>query len=245
MLRLMISVCTADAQLVANATNPPRQAALLGGAGFGTSADRSCPVGMAIVGATGRAGARIDQLRWLCRDIDGVALPHPFPIGVRGLANGVMRDEQCTGLGPMVGLYGRVGAEVNLLGGACMASHRPNGTLAIDFTAEHGLAHNGSQNGTEFSQWCQFGFALVGLRLRTDARVKAIGAVCAQPEVWLAGGNPGLRHDLVGGPTGASSEVLCPNRTFMTGIRTWSMNTPDQFNNPTIHGVEPICRALE
>ena len=246
MVRYLITQCAADAELIAENPTPAKDSQVLGGAPTtGTFAIRSCPTGMAIVGAAGRAGARIDQLRWLCQDINGTpALANPYTIGFRGTKTGNGKQEMCAGNGAIRGLYGHVAPEVNMLGAECMATRTDAaGDLGVIPESRHGLDFNGDLDGSPFERPCPASMVVVGLHVRSGARIDAIAPICSDAAHWAAGISPlvTVRPALAGATTGTESDLQCPNRSFVTGLRTWAT---EYDGTVTIHGVEPFCRRL-
>jgi hypothetical protein len=246
MVRLMLTQCVADVDLTTSNPSPAKQWSLLGGSGVGTVAERTCPVGMAVVGAIGRAGARIDQLRWICGDRDGAILPNPTLNGQRGTPAGVGKYEHCSGFGALRGLYGHAAQEVTRLAAECMATHRPGGVLAMNASKRHGLEPHGGSEGLPFEKPCPAGMAMIGVQARAGGRLDAIGAICADPAAWAAGLTTSLHFTgMAGGGGGFASELRCPIRSFVTGLRSWAKPTPELGGITSIHGIEPYCRRLE
>jgi len=219
----------------------------LGGAITGTFGSRMCPIGMSLIGAVGRSGARIDQVRWLCSDVDGAVLPHPSTPGSRGTQTGNSKLELCSGHGAIHALYGHAGGEVDHLGAECFptvidAAGLPSALESN--TTRHGLDFNGGTGGPVFNKPCPAGMLLVGLRVRSGARIDAIGGLCANPATWASGDLTTTNVSLSGGSTGTFSTLSCPSRAFVVGLRTWAAFTPEH-NTTTLHGVAPLCRRLD
>jgi hypothetical protein len=249
MLRSLRSYCAPDAELEADDPTPTMISNLnLGGAATGTLAWRTCPTGMAVIGAVGRSGARIDQVRWICGDIDGDVMPNPHPHGYRGTKNGSSKLDVCAGRGALRALYGRAGGQVNQVAGECDRTvpddatgvPRPSGFLET----RHGLDLHGGGGGTTFNQPCVNDSLVVGLQVRSGARIDAIAPVCADVDTWTAGTTWVQNVPLAGGTSGTLSTLLCPSREFVVGLQTWAAHT-SQWNTTTVHGVQPICRRLD
>jgi hypothetical protein len=245
-LRNLRSWCVRDIDLESDYPSPQKATQWLGGSVAGTYAARLCPVGMAVVGAVGRSGARIDQVRWLCQDIDGAILPNPHAYGYRGTRTGNAKIGICSGNGVIHALFGYAGAELDKLGGECFPTTRDvwgAPVLMAQYQTRHAFDVNGGPGGEVFDKPCPWGEVLVGLRVRSGARIDAVGGVCAKPADWSAGKNVVSYTPLSGGSTGSYSTLLCPAREFVVGLKTWAKHTPEH-DTTTIHGVAPYCRNL-
>jgi hypothetical protein len=247
-VRYLRAYCASNTDLDNDVDPLPTTSRFLGGSYTGTLASRMCPIGMAVVGAVGRSGARIDQVRWLCSDYDGAVLANPHPHGYRGTKAGNSKLEMCGGRGAIRALYGHAGGEVDQLGAECY----PTITDAVTGlpsasegnTRRHGLDFNGGTGGPVFSKPCPAGMLMVGLRFRSGARIDAIGGLCADPEAWASGNTATTNVSLSGGNTGTYSTLTCPSREFLVGLQTWAAYTP-QHATTTVHGVAPMCRRLD
>jgi len=241
------SFCASNQDLINNVASPALDERGLGGSVLGTPSVRACPTGMAIVGAVGRAGARIDQVRWLCEDVNGTTLPNPHFVGLRGAANGRAKIELCSGHGAVRALWGHAGAEVDQLSAECFPT-RVSASGQVELlegnTRRHGLDFNGGTGGIIFNLPCPAGQAVVGLHVRSGGRLDAVGAVCAVPSSWGSGNTATTNTAMTSGTTGQESTLLCPSREFVVGLQSWAANTPEQNNITTIHGVQPLCRRL-
>lgn len=250
MVRALWSYCAPDAELLADDPTPTLSGRAVGGAGIGTVAYRKCPVGMAIIGAVGRSGARIDQLRWLCGDVDGVVIPNHHTSVLKGSKSGNGKIGLCYGNGALWTLYGHAGGEVDQLGGECLPTMVGDDGLPsiLPFpqnTLRHGIDYNGGWGGPVFdSKDCPTDKLLVGLRVRSGARIDAVGGICADPESWAAGYSSTVSYTpLSGGSSGVYSNVYCPSREFVGGLSTWGDWTPEH-STTTVHGLELQCRDL-
>lgn len=242
----VLSECRSNVD-IANDTLGANSLYWSGGSWTGTYTKRFCPLGMAVTGATGRAGARIDQVRWICEDIDGTTLPIPHAYSLRGKRTGSSKIGLCSGHGVVRALHGHAGGEVDQLGVECYPSAvSSNGlpSLLEGSTRRHGQDYNGGIGGPPFSDTCPAGKAMIGLRFRSGSRVDAVGGICAPMSTWASGSwashtNTPMR----GGQSGNYSALYCPQGEFLTGINSWAAYTW-QHQAITIHGVEPICRKL-
>ncbi|MBL4634761.1 MAG: hypothetical protein JKY56_12885, partial [Kofleriaceae bacterium] len=218
-----------------------------GGSWSGTYTKRFCPLGMTVVGATGQAGARIDQVRWVCEDIDGTTLPIPHAYQLRGLRTGASKIGLCSGHGVVRALHGHMGGEVDRFGVECYPSTVTSNGLPFLMEGNarrHGQDSNGGIGGLPFSDSCPDGKAMIGLRFRSGSRIDAVGGVCAPMSTW-AGGSWASHTDtpMRGGLGGSYSTIYCPQGEFLVGVNSWASYT-SQHQATTIHGIEPICRKL-
>jgi hypothetical protein len=252
MLRRLSSYCAPDAEILDDTENPTLAGSALGGDVAGTEASRRCPVGMVVVGALGRDGGRIDQVRWLCRDLDGMVLPNPHNWGYRGTKNGNAKLGLCFGDGIVHGLYGKASTELLQLGAECYPSAtQSNGLPTLLESAPgggptwaHGIDYNGGIGGSPFELPCPDGKAVVGLQFRSGGRVDGIGGICADPSAWASSAAAQVSFtDMHGGTGGSSSLLYCPPREFLVGFETWASWSPS-LNDISIHAVEPRCREL-
>jgi hypothetical protein len=248
MVRRLYRHCALTSLVLDDTPDPPTGSELLGGGMAGTQWERMCPIGMVVVGATGRSGARIDQVRWLCRDLDGNALPNPhLHTQFRGTKTGTSKLEQCSGHGAIRALWGHAGAEVNHLGAECVPTF-PDGEgrpVASSATANRQeLDFNGGTGGPVFNKSCPAGMLMVGLRFRSGARIDAIGGLCAEPTAWVDLDPAITNVSLSGGTTGQYSTLVCPIGEFLVGVQTWAAFTP-AHDTTTVHAVHPLCRRLD
>jgi len=252
----MLSYCASDADLASDDATPATRATWLGGGFAGTWAKRSCPTGMAIVGAHGRSGSRVDQIRWICQDIDGDLRANPVqgPGGVhRGAKWGRSQLGMCSGNGVINALYGITNGEVMNVGALCdrteinPQTNLPRLPASLD-ASRHIIREHGGRglNGEPaFADTCPNDWVMVGLQTRSGGRIDAIGGLCAPMDTWAAGQTtPSWGTPLRGGNTGNYSTVFCPAKQFLVGIKTWAANTPEQGNVETVHGFELRCRDL-
>ncbi len=212
-----------------------------------TYAFRKCPDGMAVTGATGRKGARIDELRWICEDIDGDRLPNSRKFRtVKGTITGNAKVELCSGNGVMHMLWGHAGGEVDQIGGECLPTTRNaqgNPVVMTGNDKQHSFDYNGGIGGQTFQRMCPSGDAMVGLRVRSGSRINAVSAICADPVTWASGSSTTQYLSFNGGSGGSYSVNKCPSGEFLVGLKSWAKYTP-QHSTTTVHGVQLICRDL-
>jgi hypothetical protein len=248
MVRRLYSHCALTSLVLDDYPDPPTGTELLGGGRAGTAWERRCPIGMVVIGATGRAGARIDQLRWLCRDLDGNTLPNPHLHNQhRGTKTGTSKLEQCSGHGAIRALWGHAGAEVNHLGAECVPTFPDSNGKPVPSSStasRQELDFNGGIGGPVFNKPCPAGMLMVGLRFRAGARIDAIGGLCADPVAWAGGSAATSNVSLSGGTTGTYSTIQCPSREFLVGVQTWAAFTA-AHGTTTVHAVQPLCRRLD
>jgi hypothetical protein len=248
MVRGLTAFCADDTDLANDVTNPTVTALWLGGSYTGTYASRVCPTGMAVVGAVGRSGARIDQLRWLCQDVDGAVLPNPHASYLRGIRRGNAKLGDCAGNGAIRALYGHASVEIDQLGAECYPTMPDAGGLPVvqaSNATRHGLDFNGGTGGAVFNKPCPWDHVLVGLRVRSGNRLDAIGGICAPSTDWASGITSTASFTTMAGGTGGTYEALyCPNREFLVGLESWSDYTAG-LDATTIHAVRMRCRRLD
>jgi hypothetical protein len=254
-VRRITGLCASNADLAAEAPAPvPTQQINYGGQITQTFVPRQCPVGMAVVGAMGRHGARIDQISWICEDVDGAHLPPPHWGGYRGTQTGTGNYTMCAGAGAAFGIYGLEGAEVVRLGVECYPTTQYDEQGFITglprmlegLQEKHALEHSGGDGDSdEFAVECPSGYAIVGLTYLSGARIDAIGALCAPSEEWAQGIKDSVyAAGMAGGVTGTYSTVYCPDEEFVVGLRAWAKPTPEQGGATTVHAAGPLCRRL-
>lgn len=256
-VRQLIGKCAPNYQIAADADPPSLANNTIGGGPVGTQFERYCPIGMAVVGVLGRAGTRIDQLRWQCEDIDGVRLANPVlaPGGFwRGAMSGTAKHGECSGHGAIYGIYGHAGNEIVNLGAQCYSVDiDPNTDLPSIPNApvdnpnlrarRHGFEYNGGESPPAFAQRCPDGMLMVGLRVRSGARIDGIAGLCMKPETRASGSGAVERLPMLGGGGGVYSELTCPGRQFLTGLKVWADWTA-AYNVKTVHGLQLVCRDL-
>jgi len=244
-VRYLYGFCAPNAELEADNPAPPRTFQRLNGGYSGTWASRECPTGRAIVGALGRAGGRIAQIRWLCDDVDGVEVGNPHVGPSRGSRVGASRLGMCSGNGVLHGIYGMASSEIHRLGGECYPTRLSNGVLTLneDFDAPHGIEPHGYWTGTPFERECTPGTAMVGFKVHSGTRLDGIAPICARPMDWSNGIATSETHELAGSPTGAASDAMCPVGEFVVGLKAWEDWTSEQ-DSITVHGIELRCRRL-
>ncbi|MCG8591047.1 MAG: hypothetical protein MJE66_17280 [Proteobacteria bacterium] len=223
----------------------------LGGEFTGDVSLRQCPPHQVVKHVYGRDGARIDQMRVVCKALD--TTPHGNPINLPrlGTARGRSERRHCLGNGVMVSILGRAGGEVDRLGGECMPTRGAGffGALQIDADLDklHLLPEVGGPGGSYFQDYCDdiFADAVVGFQVRSGARLDQVRAICADAQDWAssAASVPTHRTPPRGGNTGVPRQRLCPRGHFVVGMHTWSDRTVHATD--TVHGLTPICRKID
>lgn len=185
----MFGYCASNAALESDTTTYTSSLSLGGSSSNSTYAYRKCPDGMAVVGATGRSGARIDQIKWICEDIDGDRVPFKrWHRTVKGSTGGNAKLELCSGNGVAHLVYGHAGGEVDQVGIECYPTARDSSGEPYLLTGsqnQHSLEKTGGVGGATFSKQCADGDAIVGLRTRSTSRINAVSAICADPADWV------------------------------------------------------------
>ncbi len=241
--------CAKTNAIEADIEKPPVTWRYLGGAGGGDEGGlRVCPAGMAIKGFHGRSGARVDELRVLCEDIDGFVQPTPTQLEVAGSADGASKLGYCIGRGVMAALYGQSGGSIDRLGGSCFPTRKQPNLIGNDGAPElivgnstrHVFDWNGGNGGTPFSLECSDGQALVGVDLRIGEGVDAIRGICDTPSVGISTSQ--VRTAWTGRRTGAVVSRTCAQGSFLVGLKTFAKKSVHA--TPTLQGVAPICRKI-
>jgi len=252
MVNYLGMICASEADLQNDEPNPSKSYASLGGQWGGRFFMRTCPTGMAVKGMGGRDGARIDQLQLLCEDVDGKKQAPPHRISMVGTKTGSSKVGHCLGHGVMTGLYGHAGAEVDRLGADCKGTSQ--GQTPYDVTPvvamgsgnRHVTDWVGGNGGPPFTQSCGDGWAMVGIEVRSGARLDAIRPICAAPSQWSATSGTVVTwspSSFAGGNTGVLRNRQCARGEYMVGMETWAKQ--NAHATPTVQGVEPICRSIK
>lgn len=242
--------CARLSDLSADVQDPAVDWRYLGGGGGDPGGLRECPTGMAVKGLVGHAGARIDEIRVLCEDVDGISLSNPHALALAGSRTGRGKIGFCLGRGAMTALYGHSGGSIDRLGGSC----HPTRSGSIFGTPEvvggnatrHVFDWNGGNGGQRFTLACRDGDALVGIATRGGAtRVDAIRGTCVDPAEWSSSNATVTRRNTSfrGDSTGAIASRTCPRGEYLVGLETWAAQTVHA--EPTVQGVVPYCRRLD
>ena len=241
--------CARVVDLNADIENPPVNWRYLGGSGGDPGGVRQCPTGMAVNGILGHAGARVDEIRVLCEDVDGISLPNPHALTLAGSRTGRGKIGFCLGRGVMTALYGHSGGSIDRLGGSC---HPTRGASIFGLpeviggnATRHVFDWSGGNGGLPFTLACREGDALVGIATRGGSTsVDAVQGTCVDPAEWssqsstVAHRQTGFR----GRPSGAITSLTCPRSEYLVGLETWAAKTVHA--EPTVQGVVPHCRLI-
>jgi len=245
-------VCASENDLRNDEPNPSKSYQSVGGQWAGRFFMRTCPTGMALKGVGGRHGARIDQLKLLCEDVDGKKQAAPHRISMVGTKTGSSKIGQCIGHGVMTGLYGHAGGEVDRLGADCKPTRQADNAYVATPVVETGNTvrgvtdWSGGNGGLPFNQSCGDGWAMVGIEVRSGARLDAIRPICAAPNQWSATSGTVVTwspSSFAGGSGGVLRTRKCARGEYMVGMETWAAQ--NAHATPTMQGVEPICRAIK
>jgi len=242
--------CARISDLNAGMENPPVNWRYLGGSGGDPGGVRQCPAGMAVKGILGHAGARIDEIRVLCEDVDGISLPNPHALTLAGSRTGPGKIGFCLGRGVMTALYGHSGGSIDRLGGSC---HPTQGAPVFGLpeviggnATRHVFDWNGGNGGQPFTLACREGDALVGIDTRGGTTsVDAVQGTCVNPAEWNSQSSTVAQRQT--GFTGRSSGVItsltCPRNEYLVGLETWVAKIAHA--EPTVQGVVPHCRGID
>jgi len=248
-INYMAMACAKTSDINANIAKPPVTWRYLGGAGGGDEGGRRlCPTGMAIKGIHGRSGARIDELRVICEDEDGLAQKAPFELPLAGVRDGKSKLGFCIGQGVMAAVYGQSGGSIDRLGGSCYPTRKRAGIIendgAPELIVENNMRHvfdwNGGNGGKVFSLECANGQTLVGVDLRIGSGVDAIRGICDTPTIGASTSQ--VTTAWTGRNSGTVTSRRCPQGSFLVGLKTWAKKTVHA--TPTLQGIVPICRKI-
>jgi hypothetical protein len=240
--------CASLAVLAADQIDTTTSLIFLGGEGAGPlSGTRVCPKGMAINGLRGRAGARIDRIRVMCEDVNTKRQPASKALALVGNKNGIAKAEHCLGHGAAISVYGHSGGGLDRLGLACQAT-RSSGSMInpaqlVGSVSLHAIDWNGGNGGTPFVLPCPSNMVAVGLEFRERTGVDAVRVGCSGLNDWKSGAAAPIRFTgWTGQPQGEVISRLCPQGAFLSGLLSWSKKTVHK--EPTLQGVQPVCRAI-
>jgi len=210
-----------------------------GGSG-GFSTDRLCPLGMTVRAIKGKAGLFVDRLEVECQVLDRTEAVSERDIEAVGGSGGSATREKCPGRSALVALNFQTGARVDRLGGTCFRVETSGATDDVFGNPIHLPGHGGTggilgqQNAS-----CGLGSVFVGLQIRADSTLIAVGGRCANAAGWSNPSNNITPTNLSmhGGSGGTLRTPTCPRGEFMIG---WTIRAGN-----LVDSVQPICRDFK
>jgi len=212
------------------------------GANVGETYHRHCPSGHAMKGIRSYATSTGVQGYTLSCEWVGKANEQPVSLLDRaGQTSGQQYLDRCPRYAVMNGLFGRSGAEVDALGGVCLKVYDRGDYVQRGGPGLIVPARGSVSAGQDWpDEECPFGEALVGLDVRSGARVDRVRGICADVEKWSNGtSSPTLtRLSWHGGTGGTLATYLCERDSFLSGWQTWV----DEHNgSKRVFGLKPRC----
>jgi len=203
---------------------------------------RPCPLGQAVKGIRSYAtSAGVQGYTLSCEDLGSATEQAVSSLDMAGESSGQQYLDRCPRHAVMNGLFGRSGSEVNQLGGVCTQVWSSG-----DYVRRTGpamiLPGRGSVSAGE--DWpgeeCPAGQALVGLDLRSGARVDRVRGICADVEKWSNGSSSPTQTRLSwhGGTGGTQETYLCERDYFLSGWQIW---VDEHNDSKRVFGIKPRC----
>lgn len=256
MVNGLVGICAERASVLAGDRSPSRFLDFGGSTAAEDETSRLCPPYMAVKRIYGRAGGRIDEMRFVCERLTAPPQGVPHTLARAGVAVGETLRAQCIDNGVMTGLWGSANSSTILsLGGNCLPTWSGiTSDVALDdvnFNNAHLLESVGTRAATPFDDLCPEG-ALIGVQLRSvrdkaaGARIHQLRGICVDTLAWS---NPAASVTRTftpthGGPTGTLQTLECPRGEFLTGMQAWASLIP-MTSTRALVGLEPICRRID
>ena len=180
---------------------------------------RTCPRDQAVVGYSGRSGARTDNIVVSCEPLSGLnrAGGVPTALAAVGGAGGTERAyRRCGAEGVARGLYGRWGASVDAVGLLC----RSEDTAAAFpfFTASKTSSFGSSTGGSPFALSCHSDEVLVGVSGRSGGNLDKLAPLCAKVDEWGKWSSDVIGRGAAGNNGGSPFSRLCPADQAVSGF---------------------------
>lgn len=185
----------------------------------GEAYTRTCPRDQAVVGYSGRSGARTDSIVISCEPLSGLnrAGGVPTELAAVGGAGGDERAyRRCGAEGVARGLYGRSGASVDAVGMLC----RSEDTAAAFpfFTASKTNALGNTTGGVPFALSCHSDEVLVGVNGRSGAFLDKLAPLCVKADEWGKWSSDVIGRGAAGNNGGNAFSRLCPVDQAVSGL---------------------------
>ena len=251
--------CTKRSDIVAKKNTGYKRFA--GGGSGGGYFERYCAPGMAVnriegrnsdgqwLWSTGRRGAKINELRVVCRGIDeqnrGTTVQ---TLALVGTASGFVQDRICSGFGALTGFFGRSYLEIDRLGGICDPLNATSKGMQINKLHRHVIPAAGGDGGTAFATNCQANQAMVGVTAETrHNRLSNLRPICVDTKAYSTSAYPQWLSKWDGfWATNSHTyqvERMCSPGYHVVGLKTWSKK--QSWGGTTVQGLQLLCRKLK